>query len=65
MACVFLKLIYFHPVTSEWGVDGSSVTHYKRASDVAIALERLASLQALPDLSPPMHQLLSLNGLLN
>lgn len=44
-------------------VHGSSV--YMREREVAIALEKLASLQALPDLSPPMHQLLSLNRLLN
>lgn len=42
-------------------VHGSS--GYMREREVA--LEKLASLQALPDLSPPMHQLLSLNRLLN
>lgn len=42
-----------------------SNTVYKREREVANALEKLASLQALPDLSPPMHQLLFLNGLLN
>lgn len=71
MVCFFSKLsafsnvFYFHPVTSEDRVQGSSVTVYKREREVANALEKLASLQALPDLSPPMHQLLSLNSLLN
>lgn len=59
------NVLYFHLVTSEDRVQGSSVTVYKREREVANALEKLASLQALPDLSPPMHQLLSLNGLLN
>lgn len=69
MVCFFLKLLacssvfYFHQLHQRKGVHGSSV--YMREREVAIALEKLASLQALTDLSPPMHQLLSLNRLLN
>lgn len=55
--------IIFTQLHQRKGVHGSSV--YMREREVAIALEKLASLQVLPDLSPPMHQLLSLNRLLN